>query len=145
MRGSFSKGLLLQIGMQQQQIECIPCILNWNIAIFAVLTDFTNMAVMLFDLLRNLTFNRSTHCPQVSDQCPLGLLFLSILWRKFGYVPNGKSYLFFPIFVQKFPIPKIRKYVVKQRFLEGLKLEKVLYWWECKWNRKKESQGSEYN
>ena len=24
MRGSFSKGLLLQIGMQQQQTECIP-------------------------------------------------------------------------------------------------------------------------
>ena len=28
-------------------------------------------------LLRNLTFNRSAHCTQVSDQCPLGLLFLS--------------------------------------------------------------------
>ena len=25
-------------------------------------------------LLRNLTFNRSVHCTQVSDQCPLGLL-----------------------------------------------------------------------
>ena len=33
------------------------------------------MAVMLSDLLRNLTFNRSAHCNQVSDQCPLGLLF----------------------------------------------------------------------
>ena len=33
------------------------------------------MAVMLSDLLRNLTFNRSAHCTQVSDQCPLGLLF----------------------------------------------------------------------
>ena len=41
----------------------------------SVLTDFTNMAVMLSDLLRNLTFNRSAHCTQVSDQCPLGLLF----------------------------------------------------------------------
>ena len=28
MRGSFSKGLLLQIGMQQQQTECIP--VSWN-------------------------------------------------------------------------------------------------------------------
>ena len=54
-------------------------ILNWNIAIVAVLTDFTNMAVMLSDLLRNLTFNRSAHCTQVSDQCPLGLLFLALL------------------------------------------------------------------
>ena len=33
------------------------------------------MAVMLSDVLRNLTFNRSAHCTQVSDQCPLGLLF----------------------------------------------------------------------
>ena len=33
------------------------------------------MAVMLSDLLRNLTFNRSAHCTQVSDQCPLGLLY----------------------------------------------------------------------
>ena len=52
-----------------------PLILNWNLAIVAVLTDFTNMAVMLSDLLRNLTFNRSAHCTHVSDQCPLGLLF----------------------------------------------------------------------
>ena len=71
-RGLFSKGLLLQIGMQQQQTECIS--VSWNIAIVAVLTDFTNMAVMLSDLLRNLTFNISAHCTQVSDQCPLGLL-----------------------------------------------------------------------
>ena len=48
---------------------------NWNIAIVAVLTDFTNMTVMLSDLPRNQTFNRSAHCTQVSDQCPLGLLF----------------------------------------------------------------------
>ena len=32
---------------------------------------------MLSDLLRNLTFNRSAHCTQVSDQCPLGLLFVN--------------------------------------------------------------------
>ena len=57
-----------------------PHILNWNIAIVAVLTDFTNMAVVLSDLLRNLTFNRSAHCTQVSDQCPLGLLFVPI-WK----------------------------------------------------------------
>ena len=37
------------------------------------------MAVMLSDLLRNLTFNRSAHCTQVSDQCPLGLLLTSFL------------------------------------------------------------------
>ena len=54
-----------------------PRILNWNIAIVAVLTDFTNMAVMLSDLLRNLNFNRSLHCIQVSDQWPLGLLLQS--------------------------------------------------------------------
>ena len=54
-----------------------PRILIWNIAIVAVLTDFTNMAVMLSDLLRNLNFNRSLHCTQVSDQWPLGLLLQS--------------------------------------------------------------------
>ena len=56
-----------------------PRILNWNIDIVAVLTDFTNMAVMISNLLRNLTFNRSAHCTQVSDQCPLGLL-LQLQW-----------------------------------------------------------------
>ena len=56
-----------------------PRILNWNIAIVAVLTDFTNMAVMLSDLLRNLTFNRNASCTQVSDQCPLGLLLVVTL------------------------------------------------------------------
>ena len=66
MRGPFSKGLLLQIGMQQHWIE-----ISW---LFAVRTDFTNLTVMLSDLLRNLTFNRSAHCTQVSDQYPLGLL-----------------------------------------------------------------------
>ena len=35
-----------------------------------------NLTVMLSDLLRNLTFNRSA---QVSDQCPLGLLFIHLL------------------------------------------------------------------
>ena len=33
------------------------------------------MAVLLSDLLGNLAFNRSVHCTQVSDLCPLGLLF----------------------------------------------------------------------
>ena len=74
MRGPFSKGLL-QIGMQHQQTECI--LVSWiEISwLFVVRTDFTNLTVMLSDLLRNLTFNRSAHCTQVSDQCPLGLLF----------------------------------------------------------------------
>ena len=79
MRGPFSKGLLLQIGMQQQPTECI--LVSWiEISwLFAVRTDFTNLTVMLSDLLRNLTFNRSAHCTQVSDQCPLGaLVYLSV-------------------------------------------------------------------
>ena len=80
MRGPFSKGLLLQIGMQQQQTECI--LVSWiEISwLFAVHTDFTNLTVMLSNLLRNLTFNRSAHCTQVSDQCPLGLLFNINSW-----------------------------------------------------------------
>ena len=59
-----------------------PRILNWNIAVVAVLIDFTNMAVMLSGLLRNLTFNSSAHGTQVSDQCPLGLL-LNFLFAGF--------------------------------------------------------------
>ena len=76
-RGPFSKGLLLQIGMQQQQTECI--LVSWiEISwLFAVQTDILNLIVMFSDLLRNLTFNRSAHCTQVSDQCPLGLLFFN--------------------------------------------------------------------
>ena len=62
--------------MQQQQTESI--LVSWiEISwLFAVRTDFTNLTVMLSDLLRNLTYNRSAHCTQVSDQCPLGLLFV---------------------------------------------------------------------
>ena len=73
-----------------------PRILNWNIAIVAVLTDFTNMAVMLSDLLRNLTFNRSAHCTLVSDQCPLVLLFFFLLFQKFVAVENKYSVLGLP-------------------------------------------------
>ena len=42
------------------------------------------MAVMLSDLLRNLTFNRSADCTQVSDQCPLGLLLVLSQIAKVG-------------------------------------------------------------
>ena len=80
MRGLFSKGLLLQIGMQQQQTEGIPVSWTEISRLFAVQTDLINMAVKLSDLLRNLTFNRSSHCTQVSDPFPLGLLF-NFLWR----------------------------------------------------------------
>ena len=74
MRGPFSKGLLLHIRLQQQQTECI--LISWIeiLCLFAVRIDFPNLTVMLSDLLRNLTFKRSAHCTQVSDQCPLGLL-----------------------------------------------------------------------
>ena len=89
MRGPFSKGLPLQIGMQQQQTECI--LVSWieTSWLFAVRTDFTNLTVMLSDLLRNLTFNRSVHCTQVSDQCPLGLLFGSLPLRDTNSHDNG--------------------------------------------------------
>ena len=33
--------------------------------------------------------------------CNFRAFFLLILWPKFGYIPNGKSYLFSPIFAQK--------------------------------------------
>ena len=49
------------------------------------------MAVMLSDLLRNLTFNRSAHCTQVSDQCPLGLLFSPNFKENTAIFPNSKG------------------------------------------------------
>ena len=68
MRDFVSKGLLLQIGMQQQQTECILASWIKISRLFAVRTDFTNMAVMIFDLLRNLTFNRSAQCSLYSGE-----------------------------------------------------------------------------
>ena len=68
-----------------------PRILNWNIAIVAVLTDFTNMAVMLSDLLRNLNFNRSLHCTQESDQWPLGLLLIPFNDKRSHYTTRNCS------------------------------------------------------
>ena len=64
--------------MQQQQTEFN--LVSWieMSRLFAVRTDSINMAVILSYLLRNLTFNRSAHCTQVSDQCPLGLLFFCL-------------------------------------------------------------------
>ena len=86
MRALFSKGLLLQIRMQQQHTECI--LVSWIeiLRLFDVWTDFTNVAAMLSDLLRNLTLNRrlSAHCTQVSYQCPLGLLF-ALLYRNLNF------------------------------------------------------------
>ena len=67
--------VVLQIGMQQQQTECI--LVSWTkiSGFFAVRTTFTNVAVMLSDLLRNLTLiKRSVYYTQVTDQCPFGLL-----------------------------------------------------------------------
>ena len=51
------------------------------------------MAVMLSDLLRNLTFNRSAHCTQVSDQCPLGLLFIYVYFVCTMYASLIKEFL----------------------------------------------------
>ena len=41
--------------------------------LFPFWTDFTNMAVMLFDKLRNLSCKRRAYCTLVSDQGPFGL------------------------------------------------------------------------
>ena len=50
------------------------------------------MVVMRSVLRRNLTFNRSVHCNQVSDQCPLGLLFNNVVSRHLeSRVPQNKN------------------------------------------------------
>ena len=56
--------------------------------------------VMWCFISRNLYYIHSWWEILFTPVCIQGF-FLSILWPKFGYIPNGKSYLFFPkIFVQ---------------------------------------------
>ena len=43
--------------------------------LFGLISQIWQSCFLINDLLRNLTFIRSAHCTQVSDQCPLGLLF----------------------------------------------------------------------
>ena len=45
--------------------------------LFGLISQIWQSCFLINHLLRNLAFNRSTsaHCTQVSDQCPLGLLF----------------------------------------------------------------------
>ena len=44
--------------------------------LFGLISQIWQSCFLINHLLRNLTFNRSAHCTQVSDQCPLGLLFI---------------------------------------------------------------------
>ena len=46
-----------------------------NCLLFGVIPQIWQSCFLINHLLRNLNFNRSDHCTQVSDQCPLGLLF----------------------------------------------------------------------
>ena len=43
--------------------------------LFGLIPQIWQSCFLINYLLRNLIFNRSAHCTQVSDQCPLGLLF----------------------------------------------------------------------
>ena len=43
--------------------------------LFGLISQIWQSCLLINHLLRNLTLNRSAHCTQVSDQCPLGLLF----------------------------------------------------------------------
>ena len=43
--------------------------------LFGLISQIWQAYFLINHLLRNLTFNRSANCTQVSDQCPLGLLF----------------------------------------------------------------------
>ena len=45
--------------------------------LFGLISQIWQSCFLINHLLRNLTFNRSAHCTQVSDQCPLGLLLYS--------------------------------------------------------------------
>ena len=47
--------------------------------LFRLISQIWKSCFLINYLLRNLNFNRSAHCTQVSDQCPLGLLLSSDL------------------------------------------------------------------
>ena len=79
--------------------------------------------------------------------------FLPILWPIFGYtctcIPNGKS-SFFQIFYQNSQSRRweiFSKCIVKSKCLEGLKQERLLHKWKCKWNLEERYLGksSEYS
>ena len=44
--------------------------------LFGLISQIWQSCFLINNWLRNLTFNRSANCTQVSDQCPLGLLFV---------------------------------------------------------------------
>ena len=60
--------------------ECNSNKLNWNIPIVCwLISQIWQSCFLINHLLRNLAFNRSAHCTQVSDQCPFGLVALVTL------------------------------------------------------------------
>ena len=46
--------------------------------LFGLISQIWRSRFLINHLLKNLTLNRSAHCTQVSDQCPLGLLLNEI-------------------------------------------------------------------
>ena len=77
MRGPFSKGLFLQIRMQQQQTECI--VVSWIeiLWLFAVRTDFTNLTVMFSDLLRKKLLTEVLIVLRWAISAPWGSCFIA--------------------------------------------------------------------
>ena len=76
MRGPFSKRLLLQIGIiNKPNASLYPELKYCDCLLLGLISQIWQSCFLINHLLRNLTFNRSAHCTQVSDQCPLGLLF----------------------------------------------------------------------
>ena len=50
-----------------------------NCLLFGLISQIWQSCFLINHLLRNLTFKRSAHCTQVSNQCPLGLLLITFL------------------------------------------------------------------
>ena len=59
--------------------------------LFGLISKIWQSCFLINHLLRNLTFNRSAHCTQVSDQCPLGLLFRTISYQNLLLSPTFSS------------------------------------------------------
>ena len=51
--------------------------------LFGLISQIWQSFFFINHLLRNLNFNRSARCPQVSRQCPLGLLFMLVFWLNY--------------------------------------------------------------
>ena len=84
MRLPFSKGFFFRsdCNSNKPNASSYPELKYRDCLLFGLISQIWQSCFLINHLLRNLTFNRSPHCTQVSDQCPLGLLFFRNYTKK---------------------------------------------------------------